>query len=160
MCNCSSGAAAAGGGETAIGLVAIPAIWGAVGAGCIAKYRVSGKEAALAGSPARLIRTLTSPRSNSNSAMSFSIKNSMSSFSSFWFIVWGGPASYSLVPAWEPACRTNSLRRSSLNLYKFLLLGRKYFAPGFCYYHHVFNANTPLSWNVRARFHSNHHPGL
>ena len=35
---------------------------------------------------ARLMRTLTSPRSSSNSAMSFSIKNSMSSFSSFWFI--------------------------------------------------------------------------
>src|SRR6476646_6298477 len=99
------------------------------------------------GSAPRLILTLTSPRSNSNSAMSFSIRNSISSFSSFWFMVWGGPASYSLVPAWEPACRTNSLRRSSLNLYKFLLLGRKYFAPGFCYYHHVFNANTPLSWN-------------
>ena len=35
------------------------------------------------GSAARLILTLTSPRSSSNSAISFSIKNSMSSFSSF-----------------------------------------------------------------------------
>ena len=48
-------------------------------------YREKARSGAAgaAGSPARLILTLTSPRSSSNSAISFSIKNSMSSFSSF-----------------------------------------------------------------------------
>ena len=48
--------------------------------------RAQGSSAAGSGnhrSAPRFTRTFTSPRSNSNSAMSFSIKNSMSSFSSF-----------------------------------------------------------------------------
>jgi hypothetical protein len=51
---------------------------------CTATW-VTGGAAATRSTP-RLIRTFTSPRSNSNSAISFSIKNSMSSFSSFWFM--------------------------------------------------------------------------
>jgi len=52
------------------------------GAECTAKYRASETLGDAVSAP-RLIRTLTSPRSNSNSAMSFSIKNSISSFNSF-----------------------------------------------------------------------------
>src|SRR5439155_27130722 len=57
-------------------------------AACTAMVRVSCAGALKFG--ARLIRTFTSPRSSSTSAISCSFKNSMSSLISFRFIVYGG----------------------------------------------------------------------
>lgn len=49
---------------------------------------------------------------------------------------------------------------SSLNLDEILLTRGEYFAPGRIHYHYVFDAYSPLPWDVRARFHSDHHSGL
>ena len=99
----------------------------------------SGVAMETACSLARLMRTLTSPRSNSNSAMSFSIKNSISSFSSF---------DSSLAVGLRLLPPGSLRRRRSLRLrnrYQFFASGRQNLAPLFSNHYHVFDANTPDS---------------
>src|SRR5438128_4330445 len=87
-----------------------------------------------AGSAARLTRTFTSPRSSSNSAMSFSIRNSMSSLSSFWFM---------LVSGHDFSCRHSLLQRD-----QFLGRGREHFATALGDHNHVFDADPALARQV------------
>src|SRR2546430_13402748 len=109
------------------------------------------------------MRTLTSPRSNSNSAMSFSIKNSMSSFSSFWFIVCGGTVSFvaraSLGPR-EPAGEMSPIPAKEAGLKHNHSLGRgsQNLAASLCDHHHVFDPHSKLSRDVYARFDGDDHP--
>src|SRR5437660_986619 len=139
------------------GVVAISGVTG--GAECTAKYRVSG---AAEDPPPRLIRTFTSPRSNSNSAISFSIKNSMSSFSSFWFIVCGGTVSFVARARVAGDCRRMSpmpsLRLAASKRNQCLGDWGQNLAASLCDHHHVFDPHSKLSRDIYAGFDGDYHP--
>src|SRR6202162_1643664 len=165
---CSPGSTAGGGAalsvaaEAATGAAGKAEISGtAAGVVCTAKW-VTGAGGATTCSTPRLMRTFTSPRSNSNSAISFSIKNSMSSFSSFWFIVCGGTVSF--VPRARVAgdCRRMSpmpsLRVAASKRNRCLGSRGQNLAASLRDHHHVFYPHSKLAWDIYAGFDGDHHP--
>src|SRR5690242_15651650 len=93
---------------------------------------------------ARFMRTFTSPRSSSNSAMSFSIRNSISSLISFWFM--GFQIVYEASP-W-------------LNRKQFFCGLGKNLAARFGHHNRIFDAHSELFRQVNAWLDGNHHSGL
>src|SRR5271157_4449889 len=97
------------------------------------------------GVPPRLIWSFMSPRSNSNSAMSFSTKNSISSLISFWFM---------------DSIRQGFPCNSRLNFDQFLGDRGKHLRPTTRDHHHIFYANAALAGHIDSRLNRDNHARL
>src|SRR5215467_5400962 len=161
MCNPSSAAgwaAGSAGAAVAAGLETTSVT--AAGAAGTARNRVSGTTAVVRDE--RWMRTLTSPRSSSNSAISCALRNSMSSLISFRFIWKGGTFFYSRPPtSFAGECGTVSSTARSI-LYRDQFLGGRceHVTPILRHHHHILNTDSPLARNVGSWLNCDHHPGL
>src|SRR5579864_7360887 len=103
------------------------------------------------------MRTLTSPRSSSNSVMSSSFRNCTSSLISLRFILNCSPVQGSA--AQETRGSPSAQWKTKSNRYEVLGAGRQHFAPRLGDHDRIFDADAVLSWQIDARLDCNHHAG-
>src|SRR5438270_7821592 len=113
----------------------------------------------------RLMRTLTSPRSSSNSVMSFSMRNSTSSLSSFWFMLVEShlqktrKAGHPLVGLQSTQNARLAIRAIRLNSERQQIFGTggQNFVTCLRDHDSVFDAHSPLAGEVNSRLDCNDH---
>src|SRR5271157_5719301 len=157
MCRSASTAGAAGAFAAAPGCVPLvagsaalgdEAATGTAGTGIAGRGATAGATCTIGASwgvPPRLIWSFMSPRSNSNSAMSFSTKNSISSLISFWFM---------------DSIRQGFPCNSRLNFDQFLGDRGQHLRPATRDHHHIFYANAALAGHINSRLNRDNHARL